>query len=38
MVSNEQQVIHATIDTVINFIENLCLAEVNVSHIEMITL
>jgi hypothetical protein len=38
MVSNEQQVVHATIDKVINFIENLCLAEVNVSHIEMITL
>jgi uncharacterized protein YlxP (DUF503 family) len=38
MVSNEQQVVHATIDKVINFIENLCLAEVNVFHIEMITL
>ncbi len=38
MVSNEQQVVHATIDKVINFIENLCLAEVNVSHIEIITL
>jgi len=38
MVSNEQQVVHAAIDSVIHFIENLCLAEVHISHIEIITL
>jgi len=38
MVSNEQHVVQGTMDTVIHFIENLCLAEVNVSHIEIITL
>jgi len=38
MVSNEQQVVHASIDKVVNFIEGLCLAEVQVAHIELITL
>lgn len=38
MVSNEQQIVHAAIDKVVNFIEDLCLAEVNVFHIEIITL
>jgi uncharacterized protein len=38
MVSNDQQVVNSAIDAVINFIESLCLAEVSVSHIEIITL
>lgn len=37
-VSNEQQVVHTAIDNVVDFIEDLCLAEVNVAHIEIITL
>jgi hypothetical protein len=38
LISNEQGFIHASIDKVVNFIENLYLAEVFVSHIEVITL
>jgi len=38
LVSNDKGVISAIIDKVVNFIENLCLAEVMVSHIEIINL
>ncbi len=38
LISNEQGYINSSIDKVVNFIENLCLAEVIVSHIEVINL
>ena len=38
LVSNDKGVVSAIIDKVVNFIENLCLAEVMVSHIEIINL
>jgi hypothetical protein len=38
LVSNEQGFVNSLIDKVVNFIESLCLAEVFVSHIEVVTL
>jgi len=36
LISNEQVFVRSSIDKVINFIENLCLADVIVSHTEVI--